>query len=428
MTDPASTATQVLPGTKFFAPQARLVKPDGSPLAIGDQSINQDVMSVTVTQPCNGVGQVEVTLNNQRFDGNRPASPVWRFNKLGDVTFGSRFRVDIRYGQDGWTPLMLARITDISFAFPSAAGGSLTLKAEDLLSILKNKPAHPVLHNPQHEIDMVEGEVAFSGSGLTVVPPEPRQLFSTPLPETTHQPDKSYLQFIQSLAERMDYELYVEFDDPGAPLAGSTAQALMPKLYFGPARSSTLGDPIPLAWGLDIIEFKPAIKVWELNTSATAAGNVPRGRGSITVEVQMADAIAGDLHAAPGQPAPLTALEFRQRAIATESSQLNGMQGDDLDKNVKTLEAANIDEERARMQAMAALRKSAREFLTAEVTTIGYPRLRPGVHVNLTGFYPPFDGVYYVTQAVHTLSSAGYTTKINVRRPGMLDPAGYPGG
>ena len=103
------------------------------------------------------------------------------------------------------------------------------------------------------------------------------------------------------------------------------------------------------------------------------------------------------------------------------------MTGDRIENNVTKVNTAAIDEERARMQGIAVLRKSAREFLTAEITTIGYPALRPGTHINLTGYYAPFDGIYYVTQAVHALSASGYTTRLTVRRPGMLDPAGYPG-
>ena len=97
-------------------------------------------------------------------------------------------------------------------------------------------------------------------------------------------------------------------------------------------------------------------------------------------------------------------------------------------ENVEPIPVSNIDEERARLQATAKLRASARQFLTAEITTIGFTGLRPGIHVNLTGFDAPFDGIYYVTQTVHSLTAAGYITKTSLRRPGMLDPSDYPAG
>ncbi len=76
---------------------------------------------------------------------------------------------------------------------------------------------------------------------------------------------------------------------------------------------------------------------------------------------------------------------------------------------------------------MAQLRKSMRELLTADGSTIGRPGLRPGIHVKIGGLYPPFDGLYYTTQTVHTFDGNGYRTQFSLRRPGMLDPDQYPG-
>lgn len=440
MAAPAPAATQTLPGAKFFAPQARLVTQDGQPLLVGNQSIDQDLMSVTVTQPCTGVGQVEITLNNQRFGSPNPRTPPWKYNglKQAELAFGTRLRVDLRYGQDPWTPMMLVRVTNAGFAFPSAAGATVTVTGEDMLSLLRTKPTKPVKHRKVKEFKIVEDELKASGSGLTVFLPAPSDLFSSPLAELTHEPSQSYLQFIQSLAERMDYEVYVGFDKPGDPFTGEAASKTGAKsvinadvkLHFSPARSAVLGNPIPLAWGLDIVEFKPTFKIWDILTEAKVTGGLPRARGRCDPPepIKMDDAIKGDLHPAPGQSAPISAIEARKRALETEAGSAKTRVGPEIEANVATVEVKNLDTERATRQGIAALRKSAREFLTAEITTIGYARLRPGIHVNLTGFYAPFDGIYYITQAVHTLSSAGYTTKISVRRPGMLDPSGYPGG
>jgi phage protein D len=74
------------------------------------------------------------------------------------------------------------------------------------------------------------------------------------------------------------------------------------------------------------------------------------------------------------------------------------------------------------------LRERAREFLTAEGSTIGFPKIRPGIHLNISGLRAPFDGLYYVTRATHTLDERGYRTGFSVRRPGMLPPEGYQAG
>lgn len=405
------------PGTKFHAPQVRLVTPAGKPLLIADQPVSQDIVSTTITLVNTGVSQVEIVLNNQRHDAHhRPVGPSWRYNKMDPVGFGTRVRVDMRYGTEGWTPMMLARVTDVGFHFPPAAGAQLTLKGEDLLSLLKTKPETDYIHFESQEIDTVELSLDESGSGLTLASPKTASPFSTVLNSVTHEKAKTYQQFIESFAERMDYEVFVDFDDGSAV---KTAAERKVSLHFEPARSATKGNPIPLVWGRDIVEFKPTFKVWDVLTEAVASGSVPRGRGAITVPVSMDSAI-NDLHTGADGAAPINAAEGRKRAFSSE--------GRKADANSEPVKTTNIDQERAEMQARAVLRKSARQFLTADLMTIGYTKLKPGVHVDLSKLYPPFDGVYYVTQTVHMLSAAGYITKSTLRRPGMLDPAKYPGG
>ena len=411
------TATK--PGTSFHAPQVRLVTEEGQPVAINGKPISPDLVSASVTLPHTGVGQTEIVLNNQRHnDANRPVTPSWRYNGLGEVSFGTRLRVDFRYGAEGWTPMILARVTDLGFTFPSAAGSMVMLKGEDLASLLKAKPTADKKYEQQHEVDMVEAVLEASESKLSLAD-KPAPLFSTAMPVITHEKAKSYLQFIQAFAERMDYEVFVAFDNPEPGRAApnpTEADARSVSFHFQPARSAVLNEMVTLQWGRDIVDFKPTFTAWDILTYVTASGSVPQGRGGI-MEFVTLDSGIDDLHTAPGGPAPLNVAEARKKAFADENS---------ASENGDEVTAANIDQERAVMQATAKLRASARQFLAADITTIGFTKLKPGIHVNLTGFYAPFDGVYYITKTVHTLSAAGYVTVTSVRRPGMLDPSTYP--
>ncbi len=401
------------PGTRLFAPQVRLLDGSGSPLAIDGRPVSPDIVSAKVTQVASGVSQVEVVLNNQRHDAaHRPLAPTWRYNGLQGVSFGTRMRVEFRYGDGAWVPMILARVTDVAFLFPQATGAQVTLQGEDLLSLLKTKPAQDTMYIDFQETDIVGSAVGDSRAGLPVVATAPTPAFSAPLADVTHQGANTYLQFIESLAERMDYETYVDFDDPGSGGTGAVS------LHFEPARSATLGEPIELRWGRDLLDFKPTFKVWDLLTNAVASGTQPGRRRPFTAEVTMASAI-NDLHAAAGGATPLPASTARERAFGDENRP---------ETHTERLSVTGIDEERARLQACAVLRRSARQFLTADITTIGVPGLGPRRHVNITGFGAPFDGIYYVTQTVHNLSAAGYITVSSLRRPGMLDPNAYPGG
>lgn len=404
-----STRTE-RPGTRYHAPQARLVDEQGQAIKLAGQGVSQDIVSAKVTRVASGVSQVDVVLNNQRHDSeHRPLVPSWRYNGLERISFGTRMRVDFRYGDEPWTPMILARITDVNFLFPQATGAQLTLQGEDLLSLLKIKPDKDVDHKDVQEADIVQKVVEAAKIRLPVRATAPTPPFSSPLALLTHQTKMTYLQFIESMAERMDYEVYVDFDTPGE-------KASKVSLHFEPARSGIRGEPVVLKWGRDLIDFKPAFKVWDLLTEAVASGTKPGKRARYTQTVKMADAIMNDLHTGSDGRKPLSAASARETAFNEENKP---------ESHSEPLSETNLDEDRAKLHATAVLRRSARQFLTADITTLGRPDLRPGVHVELGGFREPFDGVYYVTQTVHTLSTAGYLTVSSLRRPGMLDPRGY---
>jgi hypothetical protein len=408
------------PGTALHAPQVRIVTDKGEPLTVDGNPISPDIVSSVVTLPASGTAVVDIVLNNQRNDKanpNRPATPSWRYNALKEVSFGKVFRVDYRYGQEPWTPMILARITGVDFSFPSAAGAQVTLKGEDFSSLLKVKPQEPMIYMEDHETFIVNSEVSDGAPDLKMAP-----LPASPFNETislTRPTDKTRLQFIAELSERMDFETFVAFNDD-TPIKATGAVERPVAFHFDPARSETLGTVVTLVWGRDLIDFKPAFNVWDIPTQATASGNVPRDRGAIDETVTYdADKslVVNDLHTAPQGKAPMDAVNARNEFFQARPA-----------VNPINIKVENLDSERARRAAVAAMRKGIRAFLTAELSTLGLTTIRPGLHVDLIGLYAPFDGIWYVTQTVHTLNASGYVTKVSLRRTGMLDPSGYPGG
>lgn len=395
-----------LPGTRFYAPQARIVDESGSPIVIGKNPVNSDLVSVRVTQTHHGVSQVAITMNNQRHDEkHKPLLPTWKYNGMDPIKFGLRVRVEFRYGNTQiWTPMIVARITDVSFSFPSGGGAQLTLQGEDLLSLLKNKPEKDERYRNKSEFEIVTSSLSSSGSKLTLFPAE-RDVFQETLKTVTHRKSQTYLQFIESLAERMDYEVFVEPENPN-------------QVYFQPARSTYKDiDIVDLTWHKDLVEFRPKFKVWDIYTDVTAKGRHPRRRKRIKGEATAKD-LEADLHTAPNGKKPMDAIKARDSFFSDENRP---------EANSHSVKVTNLDENRAKLKAVAVLRKRAREFLTAEASIIGFTKIRPGIHVNINGMSAPFDGIYYVTKVVHALDSGGYKTQCSLRRPGMLDPKLYPG-
>lgn len=60
-----------------------------------------------------------------------------------------------------------------------------------------------------------------------------------------------------------------------------------------------------------------------------------------------------------------------------------------------------------------------RNFVTGSASTIGLPDLCAGQTVELKGLGPLFSGKYYVTRTVHSINSAGYQTRLDVKRDGI---------
>lgn len=418
-----------LPGTALHAPQVRIVTDKGEPLTVDGNPISPDIVSSVVTLPASGTAVIDIVLNNQRNDKanpNRPAAPSWRYNALGEVSFGKVFRVDYRYGQEPWTPMILARITGVDFNFPSAAGAQVTLKGEDFSSLLKVKPPTPTdankadsgKYDDKHEDEIVKAELQAAAPDLKFRLPDPGTRFSKPI-LITRPTDKSRLEFIKEIAERMDFEAFVAFDDDG-PIKQAGAVERSVSFHFEPARSDRNDRIVTLVWGRDIIDFKPAFSVWDIPTEATALGPKPRERGKVDKPVTYKDdrkALFKDLHTAPGGKPPIDAVKARNEFFNARPA-----------VNPINIKVEKLDDERAKRAALAAMRKGIRAFLTADISTLGLTTIRPGIHVDLKGFYAPFDGIWYVTQTVHTLNASGYVTKTSLRRPGMLDPGGYPGG
>jgi hypothetical protein len=446
-------------GTLLYAPQARLVD-CSSGRVIGtnvtstktqtDTVVSADLLSAKVTLVNTGPAQLQIVLNNQRFDPQdhkRPVFPPWKYNDFTkrkgstqdssgtySLTFGQIVRLDLRYGQDDWVKMILARITDLSFSF-STSGATLTATGEDMLSALRIRPTDDIPHDSKQEETILDEELAASKIGVKATRGA-RGIASRGQTWTSrHQKTQTYLAYLTEIADRLDCELYVDFADRvAAPVATPGAAANPPAqggaaidvakevtVRMEPARSGITpttrdddwttsalasGAYVQLQWGMNLIDFTPKLKVWDMPTSADASGSHPNRRGRADGKVTSDDiqnAIQAELYASP--------------------SYFFGADSDT--DNTEPAGGSNLDQTRARMKALAVALKKVRDYLTVEAKSIGVPKLRPGAHVHIVGMRPPFDGFYYVIKTVHTLDGNGYRTDLSLRRPGMMEPAKY---
>ena len=444
------------PGTTYFVPgvSVRKLRPDLKPgPEVGEDLsvVLPDIIRVEVTRVNTGAAQYSITLNNwfdslpadrhderntaarlEQLEDGRPRWPRFKYNGFRHLQFGDRLRIDMRYWPDppvgldaasasaqNWVPMVAGPITDMRFTFSAGEGARVTVSGEDDLSRLKDKHEGKAEFTRLSERSIVRKVLGSRLADYPLADIAPSRVSWPPFAEddgrglsATLRDGQSYLNFLQELADRLDFEVFVEFDRLDIPREGVAVA-----LHFEPARSllppdRTLRDIFTLRREQHLIEFTPTIKVVDQYTATVVKG---RHRDPHRPErvVQPADpvVVAEDMHIDPDLDRPLkSGPEIRKRYF-------NGRPN-----KAELANQPNLDPERAQQMAVAMLRKKAREFMTIEGTTIGLPRLRPGNHVEIRDFRPPFDGFYYVTKTVHTYGADGFRTRFSARRPGMPDP------
>jgi hypothetical protein len=419
-----------------------------------------DIMHAEVTRVCSGACQYSVTFNNwytstaldrasrgpagspmptpsQLSGGSQPLWPRFKYNDFGILHFGQRLRVDMCYLRDvtssgalfstpanrmqNWVPMVCGPVTDMRFEFSSGAGAQLTVSGEDDLSRLKDhyRTRKEFPKAPERQIVREVLRLARYPLPDIAVPQKAWPPFADDGGDGIVESidgGQSYLEFLQKLADRLDFEVFLEF----AHLTDANSAL---ELHVEPSRARIPPDKsgqnvFVLQRDRNLIEFSPTIRVVDQPSDVSVTGR-DRDRNNPTKVNKTADpwVLADELHSdhsngalQPLVPGPLVRSHyFRNRN----------------DNPFPDQNQTNIDPQRAQVMAETMLRRKAREFFTIEGTTIGLPRLRPGKYVQIAGMRPPFDGFFYVTKTVHSYGGDGLRTKFSARRPGMpLPPYG----
>jgi hypothetical protein len=438
------------PGASFYVPAVRVmqlsktlpgdgVRDAATPLA---RDILGNILHVQVTRSSSGPSQYKLTLNNwylstaadrahdadeftalgarETLVETNPAWPRFKYNDFSLLAFGDRLRIDFRYMLEpvddaklravapddrGWVPMVSGPVTDMRFTFGAADGARLEISGEDDLSMLQDKSPGQKVIEGRGELNMVRAALAKAEYPLRTIAAPLAKYPSFVLDNNqklceTLQKGQSTYDFIQKLADRLDFEVFLEFadlNDPASPL----------EFHFEPCRARVLDSPFRLDRERDLLDFAPTIKLVDQYSEVRVDGRHRDPQLARPVNGKSIHTIVADeLHGA----ALTTAGAVRDHFFRGRPNPFT-MQNE-----------PNLDPVRANFQAETVIRRKARELLTVDVTTVGQPRLRPGQHVEVTGMRPPFDGFYYVRQVVTTYGGDGLRSKITASRPGMQLP------
>ncbi|MEO8681355.1 MAG: hypothetical protein ABI665_20055 [Vicinamibacterales bacterium] len=443
-------ASYYVPGVRV-ARLARQLQSGSEPGTLLPKSVLGDLVRAEVTRVNTGVSQYSLTFNNwylataqdraqhlddlgdgaprEVVDGatRAPYWPRFKYNDFSLLSFGDRLRVDMRYvpeptgkprseqdDQASWTPMVSGPITDIRFSFASGQGAQLTVSGEDDLSALKDKQDKRIPMDRRAELNIVRQALQKAHYPLKFAAPLVEYpAFATDDGQGIQEAlnaGQSTLEFIQKLADRLDFEVFVEFGS----LVGTAAPL---EFHFEPYRgrakpNQSLRPVFRLDRERNLLDFTPTIKVVDQYSSVEVKG---RHRDPLLAREVKGEAshtiLADELHRDSSLDAALkSGPEVRAHFFSAR------------DNRFTVPNQANLDDVRADWSAKSVIRKKARELFAIEASTLGVPRLRPGSHVEIRGMRAPFDGFYYTTKTVHTFGADGYRTKISAARPGMPLP------
>lgn len=343
-----------------FAPQFR-VQLGGKDLPADAAA---DILELAVEEDVDAPGMLTLQLANWDFDRG---AVKWS----DDSQFAEGVDITIAMGYSGQlTQLMTCDIVGLEPDFMADGVNLLSIRGYDRRHrLLRARRTRSFIQIKDSDIASQLGDDA----GLTVSATD-----STVVHEYVFQNNQSDLEFLQSRAKAIGYEVAVNDKT----------------LYFRP-RPIGQSETLTLSMNNDLIEFHPRLSAISQYSQVSTRGWDPTQKDSI-----LAQSGDGDETAVMGKTTgPSSAkkafgdapLSLSDRPIRTQA------EGDSISRGVYNEMALN--------------------YITGEGICVGRSDLRAGKVIRMSGLGERFSGLYYVTATVHSWNTRhGYRTAFTVRR------------
>lgn len=329
-------------------------------------AVSHAITSLEITQRLNQLSSFSCSVQDT-FDGSD-------FRWLGsDVfRFGNEVSIAIGYSNDLYSVLE-GTIQNLAPQFASGIAPSFSFGGSDRGYAFLTAQSDPITFKETRDSDIVQ-RIAEEAGLRAQVDPTTRLVSNR-----TIATGGSYLDFIRFLASENGYQFSISSRT----------------LYFERQRP-TLEPTATLAWGKDLISFRPV-----LSTEQTVTRVIVRGWDKINKEVIEATATAG---------------EETQRAQGsrTASTLMREANGDDVTRVVTDPPVGSTEE--AQNRARSELDRASNSFMQGSAELVGAPELWPGVCVAISGLGKLFSGTYSIDGATHRIDTQGYRTSLDLRR------------
>ena len=281
----------------------------------------------------------------------------------------SEVKIDLGYLND-ITTMVVGEITALDAGYTKGSPDNLTVRGFDRMHRLK--------HNRKTRtfVQMKDSQIAAQIAQEVGLNPKLEE--TNVVHDYLLQDNQTDLEFLLERAKRIRYELGVEDKI----------------LKFIKSREN-LSENVILEWGKTLIEFYSSLSI------AHQASEVEvRGWDTKKQQVIIAHATSGD---------EITTMKGNNSGGKLIKDFIGDSKVIMIDNSIHSQnEAENI--------AQAKFNEISMDFITAEGTCSGNPKIRAGTILELKALGKRFSGNYYVVSSTHIFHPEGYTTSFSVRR------------
>ncbi|ARE41826.1 Phage protein D [Rhodovulum sp. P5] len=397
------TAEAIHTGRSFYAPRF-VLQVDGQD--VPPHTI-RDVIEVTFEDSLSALEFFEFTLHDRDPVRNAPkysspydasgapqtdaqGQPVPAFEPGMTASLSMGY-----YGPEDPVQKLTGMIVSIAPSFPDSGIPQMKVRVLSGLFQLQNAQATREFTD---QTDTAIAQALAEDLGIAVAT-TPGQAAGETVHEFLMLNNEYPVNFLMRRARRLGYDLALLPNvDPASGLV-STGGADEPALFFGP--SDQPPATYALAWGSTLSKFDISVRIKDQVGEVTIRSQNPAASGS-EAEVE-AVATLDDLD-----------LDFPDpNLLATVTDALSDTQEVVVDEPVQNAAEAQV-------KALGILRERVKDMVTAEGATIGFPHLRAGSAVEITGIGPRYSGLWVLTKTTHKIDAAGYSTAFSARLEGSL--------
>ena len=359
--------------TNYFAPAFR-VEVNGSHL---QADVSMNIQNITVVSKPDTLDTFTFTITN--------ALPVMRWTHTSDANlFREGNSVSIAMGYvDDLQGMIEGEITAISPTFPANGIPTVTISGNTRLHRLRGT------NNTRTFQNTTDAEVAqkiAQANGLQAETEDTGIQY-----EYLIQPNQSDLDFLKQRAARIHFEILVQ----GKKLIFRKAKECQPKTYtlvWAGVQQAFVSGPNTLP----LKSFAPDLDALAPSSNVQHRSYDVMSKQALVSNADPSDQCSTMGGSQSGSQLPQSVFQTPRNEVHVTTPFGSQAEGDQL--------------------AKARLNHKAMQLIKGTAETIGIPDLRSGQVVQLVGLGPRFEGLYYIDQATHSITSSGYSTSLNVKR------------